>query len=108
MPIAMTDEQRAAQAGVREWAAKAERPVHWPDLARLGVFSLTRPDEGGGLVDLAAVLEQAADSLVPGPVLTTALAGVLLADTDLAHPLADGSATVALALSSGTVRTVRR
>jgi alkylation response protein AidB-like acyl-CoA dehydrogenase len=108
MPIAMTDEQRAAQAGVREWAAKADRPVHWPDLARLGVFSLTRPDEGSGLVDLAAVLERIADSLVPGPVPPTALAGVLLADTDLARPLADGSATVALALSRGTVRTVRR
>jgi alkylation response protein AidB-like acyl-CoA dehydrogenase len=108
MPIAMTDEQRAVQAGVREWAAKADRPVHWPDLARLGVFSLTHPDEGGGLVDLAAVLEQAADSLVPGPVLPTALAGVLLEGTDLARPLADGSATVAVALSAGTVRAVRR
>ena len=108
MPIAMTDEQRAVQAGVREWAAKAERPVHWPDLAGLGVFSLTRPEEGGSLVDLAAVLEQAADSLVPGPVLSTALAGVLLAATDLARPLADGSVTVALALSGGTVRAVPR
>ncbi len=111
MPIAMTDEQRAAQAGVREWAAKADRPVHWPDLARLGVFSLTLPEEGGGLVDLAAVLEQAADSLVPGPVLPTALAAVLLArcaDTDLPSLLADGRATVALALSGGTVTAVRR
>lgn len=104
MPIAMTDEQRAVQAALREWAAKAERPVHWPDLARLGVFSLTRPEEGGSLVDLAAVLEQAADSLVPGPVLPTALAGVLLARCepgDLLPRLVDGSATAAVALGGG-------
>ncbi|MFC0066227.1 acyl-CoA dehydrogenase family protein [Umezawaea endophytica] len=108
MPIAMTDEQRAVQAGVREWAAKAERPVHWPDLARLGVFSLTRPEEGGGVVDLAAVLEQAADSLVPGPVLPTALAGVLCREEEMSRRLADGTATVALSLTAGTVAAVRR
>jgi len=104
MPIAMTDEQRAAQAALREWAAKADRPVHWPELARLGVFSLTRPEEGGSLVDLAAVLEQAADSLVPGPVLPTALAGVLLArhgTGDLLPLLADGRATAAVGRGGG-------
>jgi alkylation response protein AidB-like acyl-CoA dehydrogenase len=109
MPIAMTDEQRAAQAALREWAAKADRPVHWPDLADLGVFSITSPDVGGTLVDLAAVLEQAADSLLPGPVLPTALAAVLLGrcGSDLAPLLADGRATAAVALD-GTLTAVRQ
>ncbi|GLZ28619.1 acyl-CoA dehydrogenase [Lentzea sp. NBRC 105346] len=96
MPIATTDEQRAAQSSLREWAAKAD-PVHWPDLARLGIFSVTR--DGGTITDLAAMLEQTATDLVPGPVLTTALAGVVLADHPIAEQIADGSVTVGLGLN---------
>ncbi|TWP54140.1 acyl-CoA dehydrogenase [Lentzea tibetensis] len=104
MPIAMTDEQRAARSSLHEWAAKADRPLHWPDLARLGLFDVTR--EGGGVVDLAAMLEQTAEDLVPGPVLPTALAGVLLAEHPVGDLLADGRAAVALGLTSGTLTAV--
>ena len=53
---------------------------------------------GGTLTDLAAALEQLAVALVPGPVLPTALAG-LLAATQL-PALATGEATAAVALTA--------
>ena len=47
------------------------------------MFSIAVPGEAGGaggtLTDLAAALEQLAVALVPGPVLPTALAGLLVA-----------------------------
>ncbi len=106
MPIAVTDEQLALAASVREWAKRAstlelvrglepdqpraERPGEvpagtgtWRDLAGLGVFSIAVPAEaggaGGGAADLAAALEQVTDALVPGPVMPTLLAGLALA-----------------------------
>lgn len=101
MPIAITDEQRALQDSIRNWsagagsadvraletAAAAERgPWHetprWRELADLGVFAIAVSEKsggaGGGLTDLASALEQTADALVPGPVLGTAVAGLLL------------------------------
>ena len=86
MPIAMTQEQQALQASLRDWA-KRTAPVAVArqgastallnDLAALGVFAI--PLDGGTVTDLAAALEQLAWALTPGPVLPTALAGLLLA-----------------------------
>jgi 3-oxochol-4-en-24-oyl-CoA dehydrogenase len=109
LPIALTAEQIALQASIREWAkrtgtigvvrsqeppdaaaaeetsgrvaseAAAER---WASLAELGVFGVGVPvgsgGTGGSSADLAAVLTQLTDSLVPGPVLPTLLAALLL------------------------------
>jgi alkylation response protein AidB-like acyl-CoA dehydrogenase len=98
VPIAISAEQWAVQASIRQWAAKAgtlatvrgmERDPgtgwagQWADLARLGVFSIALPEQAGGAggsaCDLAAALEQVTDALVPGPVLPTVLAGLVLA-----------------------------
>ncbi|MDG3009916.1 acyl-CoA dehydrogenase [Rhodococcus sp. D2-41] len=97
MTIATTDEQRAVQESIRAWARSAEPSVTvraaetdaqawralWPALAELGLFAVALPEDLGGVgatvVDLAAMLEQAATELAPGPVLPTAVAGLALA-----------------------------
>ncbi|NLE78701.1 MAG: acyl-CoA dehydrogenase [Rhodococcus sp.] len=94
MSIATTEEQRAVQESVRAWARSAaplatlrQGPADswgstWESFASLGTFSVAVPEEVGGsgaeVVDLAAMLEQAATELVPGPVLTTALATLVV------------------------------
>ena len=97
MAIAITPDQQALQASLRDWAKQAaplaavrrmEQDDAAPissvtDLAALGVFSIAVPEDAGGaggtVADLAAALEQLAVALVPGPVLPTALAAVLAA-----------------------------
>ena len=74
MPIATTGEQRALRDSVD--AAKGE----WADLVRVGFFEVTR--EGGTVADLAVMLERAAENLVPGPLLPTALVSVLVPGFD--------------------------
>ncbi|MDQ1655140.1 MAG: 3-oxochol-4-en-24-oyl-CoA dehydrogenase [Cryptosporangiaceae bacterium] len=129
MPIAISAEQRAVQASIRQWAAKAgtlatvrgmERDPgtgwagQWADLARLGVFSIALPEQAGGAggsaCDLAAALEQVTDALVPGPVLPTVLAGLVLAPhldapavKSVLADLGSGAASVAVALGTGTI-----
>ena len=92
-------------------AAAAER---WASLAELGVFAVGRPAAAGGAggtaADLAAAIAQLTDSLVPGPVLPTLLAGLALAastDPALAAEhgprLAAGEISVAAALDAGSI-----
>jgi 3-oxochol-4-en-24-oyl-CoA dehydrogenase len=115
LPIALTTEQLALQASIREWAKRAgtveavrgQEPgdaagaaedcdmgsaiaagqpgaaaERWASLAELGVFGIGLPaasgGTGGSAADLAAALAQLTDSLVPGPLLPTLLAAVLL------------------------------
>ena len=98
MPIALTEEQRALQASVREWAKRTGTiglvrageaggavlaEPDWASLAELGVFGVGLPaaigGAGGSTADLAAVLAQLTESLTPGPILPTLLAGRVLA-----------------------------
>jgi 3-oxochol-4-en-24-oyl-CoA dehydrogenase len=104
MSLATTDEQRALQESIRSWAQRSE-PVAWlravadcekpdgpvlPDswgaLAGLGLLGIHLSEDAGGaggtVADLAAGLEESARVQAPGAVLTTALAGLLLARTD--------------------------
>ncbi|MGH3305739.1 MAG: acyl-CoA dehydrogenase family protein, partial [Streptosporangiaceae bacterium] len=115
MPIAITAEQLALQASIREWAKRADTiqavrileppgpagaaedsaargavaagqpgvaAERWASLAELGVFGIGLPvasgGTGGSAADLAAVLAQLTDSLVPGPLLPTLLCALLL------------------------------
>ncbi|WP_430330785.1 acyl-CoA dehydrogenase [Rhodococcus sp. ACT016] len=94
MTIATTDEQKAVQESIQAWARSAtpvailrEGPADfwrqsWSSMAELGLFAVGVPDSvggvGGQIVDLAAMLEQAATELVGGPILPTALAGLVL------------------------------
>ncbi len=119
MSIAITEEQAALAASIRAWAASA-RPVDAvrdgrigeppPGLADLGLFGVAIPDDvggaGGTIADLAAGLAEAAEVLVPGPVLGTALGGALLARNpeaakEILPGLADGTERLAVVPGSG-------
>jgi 3-oxochol-4-en-24-oyl-CoA dehydrogenase len=113
----ITDEQFAARELVRDWAAgtgasaavrdieqgepKAWRPV-FDGLAGLGLFGVAVPEDAGGaggsIEDLSAMVEEAAKALVPGPVATTALATLMVADPQLLAALASGERTAGVAL----------
>jgi alkylation response protein AidB-like acyl-CoA dehydrogenase len=145
VPIAITEEQRALQAAVRDWAKSvdpiaavrrlepasgpgtvrgdpdgapspganptcvAEATGCWNGLTELGVFSIALPAAVGGadgsVADLAAALEQVTAALVPGPIMPTLLAGLLLAKAAPAvlTELAAGRASAAVAFSAGTL-----
>lgn len=125
MVATVTDEQFAARALVRDWArnptsgpggttairdveqgkSDAWRPV-FSRLAELGIFGVAIPEEFGGadgsIEDLCAMVEEAAKALVPGPVATTALATLVLAeagsDPELLAALVAGERFAGLAL----------
>ncbi len=123
MAIGLTDDQRSLAGALTDWAKdagtvelirEADRNRSrdfgdtWGRLTHLGVASIALPESvggaGGSLVDLACALEACARGLVPGPLLSTAVAATLLAE----HPetaaarvlprIVDGSVSVALAL----------
>ncbi|MDT7796624.1 MAG: 3-oxochol-4-en-24-oyl-CoA dehydrogenase [Actinomycetota bacterium] len=118
MPVALTDEQAALAAAIHAWsadcrpldavrAAETGPPVGIPaGFADLGLFGVALPAALGGadgsIADLAAGLAAAAEVLVPGPVLSTALGGLLLASVaeakELLPALAEGTATIAVLL----------
>ena len=118
MSATITDEQFAARELVRSWAASSNalaairdvehgtpdawRPVY-RGLAELGLFGVAVAEEAGGaggsIQDLCAMVEEAARALIPGPVATTALATLVITDTDLLEALAAGEATAGLALA---------
>ncbi|MEV4878118.1 acyl-CoA dehydrogenase [Streptomyces cyaneofuscatus] len=138
--IGITEDHRALAHSVRGWLARAVppgevrklldaggpapcgvRPAHWEALAGQGLTGIHLPEEygggGGGLLDLAVVLEEAAYGSLPGPYLATALTGAVMrratgAGTedllrgplrDLLRGLAAGERTAALALTPGTL-----
>jgi alkylation response protein AidB-like acyl-CoA dehydrogenase len=124
VPIAISAEQHAVADAIRGWArracphatARAQETspdawrAHWAELADLGLFAVALPEAAGGaggsVVDLAVMLEAAADALVPGPVLTTALAGLLLERSGapevvpLLREIAAGELTCGIALGA--------
>ncbi len=84
----------------------------WHGLAELGVLSVAMPEEfgggGGSIADAAVALEEAAAGLVPGPLLPTILAGLLLArhadpatSKRVIPRLADGSLAAGVSLGPG-------
>src|SRR5512139_84999 len=119
----MTREQQAIQESISAMAGRLHTlstvralendpgrwRAHWSEWAQLGLLSIALPEKAGGagcrLVEAAAALEQAAASLVPGPVLPTVLAGILLAGQEdpAAASLAGGVRTAAVALDAGPV-----
>ncbi|MGC4906306.1 acyl-CoA dehydrogenase [Streptomyces cyaneofuscatus] len=142
--IGITEEHRALAHSVRGWLARAVppgevrklldagspapcgvRPAYWEALAGQGLAGIHLPEEygggGGGLLDLAVVLEEAAYGSLPGPYLATALTGAVVRRAtgagagdlvrgplrdlvrDLLRGLAAGERTAALALTPGTL-----
>ncbi|MEV8312726.1 acyl-CoA dehydrogenase [Streptomyces sp. NPDC059900] len=130
MGIGITQEQGELAAAVRGWAARAVppeeirklldapvgtggRPAYWDGLAEQGLLAVHLPEEcgggGGGLVDLAVVLEEAGRAALPGPYLAGALASAVLhaaGANDLAADLASGARIGAVALGEGTLTAV--
>lgn len=93
MGIGITQEQRELADAMRGWVARAvppeevrklldtaprtgERPGYWDALVGSGLHAPHL--EGGTLLDLAVVIEEAARGALPGPFLPSALASVLL------------------------------
>ncbi|MFI7326657.1 acyl-CoA dehydrogenase [Streptomyces rubiginosohelvolus] len=99
--IGITEEHRALAHSVRGWLARAAppgevrelldaggpaapgvRPAHWKALVAQGLTGVHLPEGygggGGGLLDLAVVLEEAAYASLPGPYLATVLTSAVL------------------------------
>lgn len=103
MPIALTPEQTALSEAVRDFGARhapvdktrktfddlaaGAIPHWWKDLVVNGFHAVHLPEEvggqGGDLVDTACVIEAAAQALLPGPLLSTVIAGAV---AQLAEP----------------------
>jgi len=117
MSIGISDEHAELARSIREWAASlggrdAVREADsdtaapfadaWKACVEMGVATIGLPEAAGGgggsVLDVAVALEACAHELVPGPLLSTAVAASLLGETDFASELADGAA-VAIALS---------
>ncbi|MGG8405626.1 acyl-CoA dehydrogenase family protein, partial [Streptomyces sp. 12297] len=94
MGIGITSEHRELAEAVRGWVARTVppeevrklldspprtgvRPPWWDALAAQGL--LAPHLEGGTLLDLAVVVEEAAQAALPGPYLASALASAVLA-----------------------------
>ncbi len=125
MPIATNSDQRAVADAVRAWAAHANPRAtvraqeidpgawrkHWAELAGLGLFAVALPESvgggGGTVADLAVMVEAGATALLPGPVISTALAGLVLAgarpSSDLLAGIASGNAACGSALGLGSL-----
>ncbi|MEV6166084.1 acyl-CoA dehydrogenase [Streptomyces sp. NPDC052052] len=94
--------------------APGVRPGHWDMLAEQGLIALHLPEEygggGGGLLDLAVVLEEAGRAVHPGPYLANALASAVLHTSgadDLVRDLAVGARIGAVVLGPGTLTSVQ-
>ncbi len=120
MPIGISDDHVELAAAFGKWAGSlggieaarlaeddpmAEFTEQSEAVAEMGLAGIAVPEElggaGGTLIDLAVALEAAAGSLVPGPLLGTAVASVALGE--LAGPVARGEMRVALALGADGV-----
>lgn len=96
MTIATTSDQTEIQSSIRSWAKSAE-PVattrdqeqnpdawqkHWGQMVEMGLSSVAISETHGGagadIVDLACMLEETAAAMVPGPLLSSAIVGVLV------------------------------
>ncbi len=119
MSVTTTDEQFAARDLVRSWASGSAAPAAVRDveqgnpdawrevfdgLAALGLFGVAVAEEvggaGGSVTDLCAMLDEAAYALIPGPVVTTALATLVIADPELLARLCTGELTAGVAFDS--------
>ena len=121
MPIGISDEHAELAASVRKWAesqgaVEAVRAAEtdpaslasWGErAAEMGLAAIALPESAGGgggsVLDQAVALEAAAYALVPGPLLTTAVAGLLYDDPALRAGIAEGRITVGLGSTARAV-----
>ena len=117
MSASIADERLAARDLVRSWAAGSGAPAAiraiehgdstawrgpYDGIAELGLFGIAVDENdggaGGSVEDLCAIVEEAARALVPGPVAGTALATLVVTDTELLEALSSGRRTAGFAL----------
>ena len=117
MSASIADERLAARDLVRSWAAGSGAPAAiraiehgdstawrgpYDGIAELGLFGIAFDENdggaGGSVEDLCAIVEEAARALVPGPVAGTALATLVVTDTELLEALSSGRRTAGFAL----------
>ncbi|MCW2753790.1 MAG: acyl-CoA dehydrogenase domain protein [Marmoricola sp.] len=121
MPIGISDEHSELAASVRKWAESqgsvdairaaegvpASLAAWGARAAEMGITAIALPEAvgggGGTLVDQAVALEAAAYALVPGPLLTTTVAGLIHDDEDLRAGIAEGAFTVGLGIDTRAV-----
>ncbi|GAA0603170.1 acyl-CoA dehydrogenase [Streptomyces crystallinus] len=128
MGIGITREQRELADAVRGWLARAVppeevrklldasgapvgRPPYWDALAGQGLLGVHLGERygGGGLVELAVVLEEAGRGALPGPYLPSVLAAAVLeraGRAEAVHAIATGERTAAVALGPGGLTAV--
>jgi 3-oxochol-4-en-24-oyl-CoA dehydrogenase len=99
VPLGLTDDQLALAGALADWARGAATTEAvkaaegkgadafaevWGGLTKLGVVSIAVPEEhggaGGSFLDLACAVEACTAAMVPGPVLSTAVAATLLTE----------------------------
>jgi len=118
MPIGISDDHSELAASVRKWAESqgsiaAVRAAEtdpgalapWATLpAELGLTAIALPESTGGgggtLLDQAVAVEAAGYALVPGPFLTTVVAGLMYDDADVRAGIAEGRITVGLGVDA--------
>src|SRR3981081_4505149 len=103
MPVALNDDQSAlAQTvagfaerhGARESTRKdtanhkaGERPDHWLEVLSLGLHAGPLPEEvgrqGASIDDIAVVIGEAGRALLPGPLLPTVCASLIVATAEV-------------------------
>jgi alkylation response protein AidB-like acyl-CoA dehydrogenase len=103
MPVALNDDQSAlaqtvtsfalrhgARESTRKDTAKhkaGERPDHWLELTSLGLHAVHLPEEvggqGGSINDIAVVIGEAGRGLLPGPLLPTVCASLVVSTAEL-------------------------
>ena len=117
MSASIADERLAARDLVRSWAAGSGAPAAiraiehgdstawrgpYDGIAELGLFGIAVDENAGGaggsVEDLCAIVEEAARALVPGPVVGTALATLVVTDIELLEALSSGRRTAGFAL----------
>jgi alkylation response protein AidB-like acyl-CoA dehydrogenase len=121
MPIGISDEHSELAASVRKWAESqgcvdavraaegdpASLAAWGARAAEMGITAIALPESlgggGGTLLDQAVALEAAAYALIPGPLLTTTVAGLVAADDQLRAGIAEGTVTVGLGLDTRAV-----
>lgn len=116
MPIGISDEHIELATAIGKWATSAaaieavraaeDAPGElrgWPAIAaEMGLSAIALPESvggGGGLLDQAVATEAAARALVPGELLTSTIAGLLIDDPGLQEGVAGGEVVFGLGLS---------
>ena len=118
MSASIADERLAARELVRSWSAGSGAPAAiraiehgdpaawrapYAGIAQLGLFGIAVDENAGGaggsVEDLCAMVEEAARALVPGPLASTALATLLVTDSEVLESLSSGQRTAGFALT---------